>query len=141
MFLSKSLTRCSGARRGVALGGSLQQDVYAWHGRELKGCKSLVREPCSRSDTLAEVLAEGKGGIVRDRFGNPIQIIPATFHDVMQDTGCVKAGLSWHGIYFDLRLPLSTYFFTSVPILPHGMFASTIKTSPASNVRSLSQEK
>ena len=32
------------------------------------GCKSPVREPCSRSGTLAEVLAEGKGGIVRDRL-------------------------------------------------------------------------
>ncbi|MDP3028569.1 MAG: hypothetical protein Q8O04_03575 [Deltaproteobacteria bacterium] len=46
----------------------LQPVVYARHGRELKGCKSPVREPCPRSDTLAEVLAEGKGGIVRDRL-------------------------------------------------------------------------
>ncbi|MEW6326744.1 MAG: hypothetical protein AB1487_04025 [Thermodesulfobacteriota bacterium] len=42
--------------------------MYARHGRELMGCKSPVREPCPRSDTLAEVLAEGKGGIVRDRL-------------------------------------------------------------------------
>ncbi|MFZ5993967.1 MAG: hypothetical protein ACOYU4_03120 [Thermodesulfobacteriota bacterium] len=42
--------------------------VYARHGREFKGCKSPVREPCPRSDTLAEVPAEGKGGIVRDRL-------------------------------------------------------------------------
>ena len=42
--------------------------VYARHGRELMGCKFSVRSPCSRSDTLAEVLAEGKGGIVRNRL-------------------------------------------------------------------------
>jgi hypothetical protein len=37
-----------------------------------------------------------------------LSTLDATDHDVMQDTGCVKAGLSWHGIYFDLHLPLST---------------------------------
>ncbi len=42
------------------MGDPLDGLVYARHGRELKGCKSPVREPCPRSGTLAEVLAEGK---------------------------------------------------------------------------------
>ena len=39
-------------------------------------------------------------------------------HDVMQDTRRVKAGFSWHGVYFPFRFPLLTYFFTGLPPFP-----------------------
>ena len=39
----------------------------------------------------------------------------STDHDVMQDTGCVKAGLSWHGIYFAFTLSFVNLIFYQRP--------------------------
>jgi len=46
-----------------------------------------------------------------DPINDPINInalttLDSTDHDVMQDTGCVKARLSWHAIYFPFTLSL-----------------------------------
>jgi hypothetical protein len=41
--------------------------VYARHGRELMGCKSPVCESGKCVEHITKVLAEGKGGTVRDR--------------------------------------------------------------------------
>jgi len=40
-------------------------------------------------------------------------------HDVMQDTRCVKAGFSWHGVYFPFSLSLANLFFYQRPPSRH----------------------
>ena len=44
--------------------------------------------------------------------------LDSTDHDVMQDTGCVKAGLSWHAIYFPFTLSLVNLFSYQRPFIP-----------------------
>ncbi len=48
-----------------------------------------------------------------------LSTLDSTDHDVMQDTGCVKAGLSWHGIYFVFTLSYVN-FLPASPFLPWG---------------------
>ena len=44
-----------------------------------------------------------------------LSTLDSTDHDVIQDTGCVKAGLSWHGIYFTFTVSLVNLIFYQRP--------------------------
>jgi hypothetical protein len=47
-----------------------------------------------------------------------LSTLDSTDHDVMQDTGCVKAGLSWHGVCFAFPLFLANLIFCQCPVSP-----------------------
>jgi len=57
--------------------------------------------PKSRKDSLPSLF------VAAYRY-EYLSTLDSTDHDVVQDTGCVKPGLSWHGIYFAFTLCLST---------------------------------
>ena len=44
-----------------------------------------------------------------------LSTLDSTDHYVMQATGCVKAGLSWHGIYFAFTLSFVSLIFYQRP--------------------------
>ena len=98
-------------------------------------------EPSHHRGKGCQTRSEKKMGMIRDEypcvtgrlglgqeFSQPIEhILPIpiiyeylstlnpTDHDVMQDTRCVKASLSWHGIYFASTLPFVNLIFYQRP--------------------------
>ena len=98
-------------------------------------------EPSHHRGKGCQTRSEKKMGMIRDEylcitgrlglrqeFSQPLEhILPipiiyeylstrySTDHDVMQNTGCVKAGLSWHGIYFAFTLSFVNLIFYQCP--------------------------
>ena len=59
----------------------------------------------SLSDIPTSLTAQSRKDSLPSLFVDEyLSTLDSTDHDVMQDTGCVKAGLSWHGICFAFTL-------------------------------------